>query len=167
MNISLYDCGSFPLGKIIPAIVQRIDWKTTKIVILAQNEEIVHEVDKFLWTFTPLMFIPHATTFDPQEIKDNSPIMISYREEDLVAFDQDRVSNYIFINTLPDDMSSFIARKTQKDTHLIFVLNSSSALDEKFSDLRTMVIDSLQNTTLPFRWWVYKQESWVLNSDEK
>lgn len=164
MNISLYDCDLFPLGKIIPSIVQKMDWKNVHTIIHVQNEEKVHEVDKLLWTFTPLMFIPHATLFDTKEMQDHSPILISHHEEVLSSFDQKKNANYIAINTLPLDIKSLLKNKEKNEAHLIFVLNSLSYSNENFDILKTSVIDSLQKTAFPFRWWVYENNSWTLKS---
>ncbi|MBA4249872.1 MAG: hypothetical protein C0432_05155 [Candidatus Puniceispirillum sp.] len=165
MHISLYDCGLFPLNKIIPSIIQKLDWKNSFISILTQNEEMVYDVDKFLWTFTPLLFIPHATIYDNTEIQKHSPIIIAHQQEIITSLHRQKQWHSIAINCIPADVSDILKAKENTEDHIVFVLNSESAVTDNFDDLKKNMIETLKNMTYPFRWWIFDNNNWSLKSE--
>ncbi len=165
MHISLYDCGHFPLNKIIPSIIQKLDWKNSRISILTQNKEIACEVDKFLWTFTPLMFIPHATTYDDVEIQTHSPIMISHQEEILTSLNHDKQGHFIAINCIPSTIQTLLKAKEKTEDHIVFVLNTESAVTDNFNVFRKDRVETLKKMSCLFRWWVFDDNNWSLKSE--
>ncbi|KAB2835313.1 MAG: DNA polymerase III subunit chi [Caedimonadaceae bacterium] len=63
-EISFYQLRGTPLERALPKLVEKIYAHQKRVVILADSEERLAELNTVLWTYSPGAFLPHGTKSD-------------------------------------------------------------------------------------------------------
>lgn len=75
LEVAFYHFTSAPLLKSVPSLLVKIYESKKKVLVLCKNEEELVEFDKYLWSFSTKVFIPHGTVADPHPEK--QPVFLS------------------------------------------------------------------------------------------
>ena len=75
MDISFYHLTNLSLEKSLPKLIEKMLKSHLKILIYANNDELLQNLDNLLWSYSTRSFIPHATYHDKHHLK--QPVIIS------------------------------------------------------------------------------------------
>jgi DNA polymerase-3 subunit chi len=75
VEVTFYHFTSVPLLKGVPSLLKKIYDTKKNVLLLCKDEEEVEELDKFLWSFSTKIFLPHGTEKDEEQ--ENQPIFLS------------------------------------------------------------------------------------------
>ena len=123
LEISFYKLTTLPIIKAAPKLIEKIYYSNQRLVIIAENEELMKSVDDGLWVYSTKHFIPHATLNDNHP-KDQ-PVYLTTKLENpnkasifmalgKVDLDQAKASKllYMFDGNIPEQLE--FARKKWK-----------------------------------------------------
>ncbi len=78
-EIRFYHLTATPFEKALPQLLLKVLEGGQRAVLLAANDEQLQVIDRFLWTFSTIKFIPHGTAKDGHEA--DQPVYLTLREE--------------------------------------------------------------------------------------
>jgi DNA polymerase-3 subunit chi len=78
-DISLYHIQHSTIEKVLPKLLEKIISTNNKAVIFCSDENMMNELDKYLWSFSTKTVIPHGCKHDGYKAK--QPIYITDVEE--------------------------------------------------------------------------------------
>ncbi|RZI45622.1 DNA polymerase III subunit chi [Rickettsiales endosymbiont of Peranema trichophorum] len=96
--INLYVLESSQFIKVFPKLLEGIVGKGNRIVIFCDHQKSVEALDRLLWTYQQLSFLPHAT-YQDDGIKEDSPIYITTSHFD----NQNRSNFFAFVSEVNID----------------------------------------------------------------
>ncbi len=79
--IQFYHLTITPLERALPKLLERALSGGYKVCLVAQSDERVEQLNKLLWTYDPVGFLPHGS--DKDEQPENQPILLSSNIESL------------------------------------------------------------------------------------
>jgi DNA polymerase-3 subunit chi len=62
--VNFYHMTKNTLEEVLPRLLEKVIQNNHRAVVLVDNDAYLEELDKVLWTYTPLSFLPHGTTKD-------------------------------------------------------------------------------------------------------
>lgn len=77
MEIVFYALSNTPLERALPKFLSKIYSSGFKCHLLCADEDQLRLLDKSLWTYSTLAFLPHGTKFMPTQFHDKNPIWLS------------------------------------------------------------------------------------------
>lgn len=80
-EINFYHLTTTTLEKALPKLMEKVYASGKRALIITKNEARTAEIDKLLWSYTTLRFLPHGTKVDGNF--DEQPIFISEKGENL------------------------------------------------------------------------------------
>jgi DNA polymerase-3 subunit chi len=78
MLVDFYHLASSPLERVLPRICERLLGEGQKLLVVAEEESLLRQLDEQLWTYASDSFLPHGRS--PPE---NQPILLSSAMEPL------------------------------------------------------------------------------------
>ena len=78
-EISFYKLTALPILKAAPKLIEKIYYSEQKLVVIAEQEDLLQSLDKLLWSYSTKHFIPHATFQDPHP--SDQPIYLTHNME--------------------------------------------------------------------------------------
>lgn len=123
MEISFYKLTTLPINKAAPRLIEKIYYSGQRLLVVAENEELMRSLDDGLWAYSTKHFIPHGTFSD--EYPADQPVYLSTKIENpnkssiamalgSVELDDAPVSKllYMFDGNIPEQVT--FARKKWK-----------------------------------------------------
>lgn len=80
-EINFYHLTTTTLEKALPKLMEKVYASGKRALIVTKNEARDAEIDKLLWSYTTLRFLPHGTKADGNF--DEQPIFISHEAQNL------------------------------------------------------------------------------------
>lgn len=74
-TVQFYHLTTTPLERALPKLLERALSGGYRVCLVAQSDERVEQLNKLLWTYDPVSFLPHGS--DKDEQPENQPILIS------------------------------------------------------------------------------------------
>ena len=98
LEVSFYHFICEPLEKALPRLMEKVYSSGKRAVIIAENDEQVEELNKGMWTYATMAFIPHGSQVDG--FANQQPIWLTTKEEnpnnsDIVVLTNNVVTDYI------------------------------------------------------------------------
>jgi DNA polymerase-3 subunit chi len=78
-DISLYHIQHSTIEKVLPKLLEKIVSANNRAILFCADESMMSELDKYLWSFSTKIFIPHGSKNDGYQ--DKQPIYITDVEE--------------------------------------------------------------------------------------
>ena len=75
MQVDFYQLGRTPLEQVISAIAQRLLGERKRLLIVADDENLLGRLDRMLWDQGPASFLPHAPSGGSDDAR--QPILLS------------------------------------------------------------------------------------------
>ena len=75
MQVDFYQLGRTPLEQVISAIAQRLLGEGKRLLIVAEDENLLGRLDRMLWDQGPASFLPHAPSGGSEDAR--QPILLS------------------------------------------------------------------------------------------
>ena len=75
MQVDFYQLGRTPLEQVISAIAQRLLGEGKRLLIVAEDENLLGRLDRMLWDQGPGSFLPHASSGGSEDAR--QPILLS------------------------------------------------------------------------------------------
>ena len=75
MQVDFYQLGRTPLEQVISAIAQRLLGEGKRLLIVAEDENLLGRLDRMLWDQGPASFLPHAASGGSEDAR--QPILLS------------------------------------------------------------------------------------------
>ncbi len=79
LEVSFYKLTTLPIIKAAPKLIEKIYYSNQRLVIIAENEELMKSVDDGLWVYSTKHFIPHATITDDHP--EDQPVYLTTKLE--------------------------------------------------------------------------------------
>lgn len=138
-TVSFYHLRYTPIEKVLPKLLEKITQSNLKAVVVLESDDAVVHINKVLWIYSTLAFLPHGSKFESADIVDDLPIwltstlenpnqshvcVISHSQimaEDPEGLNFDRIV-YIFDSTLQHDIQTFnerVKHHTQKNHQIV------------------------------------------------
>ena len=137
LEVTFYHCTTVPLLKAIPSLLAKVYESKKRALVLCRDQESLDELDKYLWSFSTKIFLPHGT--DKDLYPEKQPIFLS---TDIKSINNPSVLLSL-VNISDQDLSSF------KSVIFMFFGNKKdqNVIDmyKKYSDIK-----SRKNTTVKF-----------------
>jgi len=78
-EISFYHMTRNSLEEVLPRLLEKVLETGMRAMVVTDNEMSLQTLDKVLWTYTPLAFLPHGTPHDP--FPEKQPILLTTTQE--------------------------------------------------------------------------------------
>ena len=78
-EISFYKLTALPILKAAPKLIEKIYYSGQRLVVVAEQEDLLQSLDNVLWSYSTKHFIPHATFQDPHP--NDQPIYLTHNME--------------------------------------------------------------------------------------
>lgn len=78
-EVSFYHLTTLPITKAVPRLIEKVYYSKQRLLVIAENEELMRVVDDGLWAYSTKHFIPHATYLD--EDNEDQPVLITTKIE--------------------------------------------------------------------------------------
>lgn len=74
-TVNFYHITKSTEAEVLPRLLEKVLENKHRAVVLVDDVVYLEELDKLLWTYTPLAFLPHGTEKDPHP--ENQPIFLA------------------------------------------------------------------------------------------
>ncbi len=115
IEISFYRLTTLPITKAAPKLIEKIYYSGQRLIVIAQESNLLKSVDDGLWVYSTKHFIPHGTEAD--EYPEDQPVYLTTKLENpngadifmalgKVDLDQVKASKllYMFDGNIPEQL---------------------------------------------------------------